>query len=89
MLTEEKVLGAIDIENTLKTISIALDTVVLRDGKPIAKTRHRCAFVPGELDKVVEYTGLSPDSPEITYISAIWSPEVIDTYLNKVALIND
>lgn len=81
MLTEE-ILSPIftDMDPNLKTVSIALDTVIKKDGEVIAKQRHRRAFVPGQIQYVKEYIGLET-SPEITYLESLWTPEVIAEYL--------
>ncbi len=80
MLTEET-LGPIisDINTETKTISIAKDTIVKKDGVEIAKQRHRCAFVPGDIEAVKNYLGVN-DSPEINYLNSIWTEQVIADY---------
>ena len=86
MLTEEK-LPAIftDINPILKTVSVAIDTVINKDDVEIARSRHRCAFVPGQIEEVKAYTGLSDESPEIIYLNSIWTPEVIQAYNDLIA----
>jgi hypothetical protein len=74
MLSEQTIIGSIDISNN-KTISIAKDTLIYKDNIQVAKTRHRCSFMPGEIAAVKEYTGLADDSPEIVYLNAIWAEE--------------
>ena len=69
------------INVTNKTISISKDVIVKKDSQEIARSRHRQAFVPGDIDAVKEYTGLVDESPEIVYLNAIWTQDVIDAYL--------
>ncbi len=80
MLTEEINIVIDNINADNKTISIAKDVVVKKDGMEIARNRHRRAFVPGEIEAVKTYLSMS-DSPEIDYLNAIWTQEVIDAYL--------
>jgi hypothetical protein len=86
MITEEK-LPAIftDINSVLKTVSIAIDTIIKKDDVEITRSRHRCAFVPGQIEEVKAYTGLSDESPEIIYLESIWTPEVIKAYNELIA----
>lgn len=79
MLTEDIKIIIDTINVTNKTISIAKDTIIKKDGIIIAKSRHRQAFAPGEIDKVKEYIGIN-ESPEIDYLNAIWTQDVIDAY---------
>lgn len=66
-----------NINVTNKTISIARDDVVKKDGVEIARQRHRRAFVPGDIEAVKEYTGFTSDSPEIIYLNLVWTDQVI------------
>ena len=79
MSLEEKKLQPIftDIDPNTRTVSVALDSIILRDGVQISKRRHRCAFVPGQLEELKRVTGLSDDSAEVRYLNALWTPEVI------------
>ena len=80
MLTEEILQPIItDINPNNKTISIAMDTIIKKDGVIVARSRNRRAFVPGDIQAVKEYIGVI-DSPEITYLNALWTKEVIDAY---------
>ena len=79
---QEIVIPIIDNINPYnKTISIAMDRVIVdANGNQIAKvSRVRRAFVPGEIEQVKEWLGAT-ESPEIDYLSAIWTPEVIAAY---------
>lgn len=80
MLTEtiEIILDSINTSN--KTISIAKDTIIKKDGIEIAAQRDRRAFTPGDLELVKDYMGLE-EGAEITYLESIWTQEVIDNYL--------
>lgn len=80
MITEEKLSPIFDsIDPNNKTVSILLVTIIKRDGVEISRENHRKAFCPGEIEQVKEYCGVD-DSPEIQYLSAIWTPEVIENY---------
>lgn len=80
-LTEENLQPIFtDINPNTKSVSVAMDTVIKRDGVEVSKERHRCAFVPGDIEGVKSYTGLADDAPEIVYLNSIWSKEVIDAY---------
>jgi|GEM_PF-6622622 len=70
-----------DINPNTKTISIAMDAVIKKDGVEISKSRDRCAFVPGEIDRVKLYSGLTDESAEIIYLNSIWTAKVISDYL--------
>lgn len=86
MLTEEKLQPIFtDINPNTKTISVAMDSVIKKDGVEVSRNRHRCAFVPGDIEGVKSYTGLSDDSPEIVYLNAIWSADVIAAYQASIA----
>lgn len=74
-----------DINPNNNTISVAMDTVIERDGVEISKSRNRRAFVPGDIASVKEYTGLDDKSPEIVYLNSIWSAEVIAAYNDSIA----
>ncbi len=80
-MIEEKFLAPIftDINPNNKTISIAIDTLILKDGIEIARNRERGAFVPGDIEKVKAYIGLDK-GPEIDYLNAIWTEEAIISY---------
>lgn len=78
MLTEEKLQPIFtDINPNTKTISVAMDSVIKKDGVEVSRSRERCAFVPGDIEGVKAYTGLGDDAPEIVYLNSIWSAEVI------------
>lgn len=78
MYTEEITFSITDI-NSNKSISIAMDTTLYNNGVQVNKTRHRCAFIPGQIEAVKAYTGWV-DCPELDYLNAVWTQEVIDTY---------
>jgi len=80
MITEQTLLPILtDINPNTKSVSIAIDTVVLRNGIEIARERLRRAFVPGEIEDVKEFVGVE-SSPEIEYLEAIWTTEVIEAF---------
>ena len=73
-LTEKKLQPIFtDINPNTKSVSVAIDTVIKRDGVEVSKERHRRAFVAGELEEVKAYTGLGDDAPEIVYLNSIWA----------------
>lgn len=77
-MLEEKQEIIIDNYNaTQKTLSIAKVLVILRDGIEIVRqVIDRCAFGPGDIDKVKAYLNMQ-DEPEIKYLESIWTDEVI------------
>lgn len=83
MITEEILKPIItDINPNNYTISIAKDTIIKKDGLEIARSRNRCAFYPGDIEKIKIFID-SENSPEITYLQSLWTQEVIDNYLNQ------
>lgn len=80
MITEEILQPILtDIDPNTKTISVAIDSVLRRDGVIVARSRDRRAFTPGQIQDVRAYIGVD-ESPEIDYLNAIWTQEVIDAY---------
>ena len=79
MYTEHVEIIIDNINMTSKTISVAKDTIIKKDGVEVGKQRHRCAFVPGDIEAVKTYIGAT-DSPEIDYLNAIWTEDVIADY---------
>jgi hypothetical protein len=84
MLTEE-ILSPIftDINPNNKTVSIAIETVIKKDGIQIAKSRERRAFVPGQIEDVKKYIGQT-QSPEISYLDSLWTDSVITAYSDSL-----
>lgn len=84
MLTEQ-VLTPIfsDINPNDKTVSVAIVTLILKDGVELSRSEHRCAFAPGQIDAVKAYIG-ADSSPEIDYLNAIWTKDVISAYLASI-----
>lgn len=79
MLTKEIKLSKFEVNPENKTISIRKDEIIKENDVELARKSHRCAFVPGELDKVKEYMGLE-DGPEIAYLESLWTEEAIQAY---------
>ena len=78
MLTEIKLQPIFtDINPNTKSVSVAIDTLIMRDGVEVSKERNRCAFTLGDLAGVKAYTGLGDDAPEIVYLNSIWTAEEI------------
>ncbi len=82
--TENQEIIIDNINLTNKTISIAKDNVIKKDGVEIARERDRRAFVPGDIMAVEVYIGLS-DAPEIDYLNAVWTQDVISAYNAMIA----
>jgi len=65
---------------TLKTLSIAKFLVILDDGQEVVRKEiDRCAFLPGDIDKVQAYIGKNNDN-EINYLKSIWTDDVVKVY---------
>lgn len=79
MLEEEIQVWIDTIHMTNKTISICIQTIIKRDGVEIARDNHRTAYGPGDIEAVKVCLGVQ-ESPEITYLNTIWTPEVITAY---------
>ena len=79
-LKKETKLVKFDVNVEHKTVSIALDTVILENGEEISRKRHRCSFAPGDLDKVKEYLGVDK-SPELDLLKKMWPAKVVKEYL--------
>lgn len=75
-----------NIQPDLKTVSIAVDHVIMDDeGKVVSKIgRHRRGFAPGAMQDVMNF--LAENAPnsniEITeaLLNTLWTQEVIDNY---------
>jgi len=83
MLNKEVLIGSLEVNLLNKTVSIALNTIIKENGIEISQSRHRCAFGPGDIEQVKEYIG-STEGPEIDYLNAIWTQDVIDAYNNSI-----
>jgi len=85
MLTEETLQPIFtDINSNNYSMSVAIDTVIKRDGVIISRSRDRRAFVPGQIEDVKSYTGMT-EGPEIDYLNAIWTQQVINDYNAMIA----
>lgn len=80
MIEEQTQISMLNINTTLKTLSIAIDEVALKNGKEIARERDMSAFVPGQIDAVKAFTGWDDSTPEIIYLNSVWTQDVIDAY---------
>lgn len=72
-----------DIDPNLKTVSIGIKTIIKKDGHIISSSIHSCAFYPGQIEKVKEFTGFE-ESPELTYLNTIWDQNAIDKYQQEM-----
>ena len=79
-LTKETLPAIFDsIDPYLKTVSVLIRTVYKDNGVIVSSNDMRRAFVPGEIEGVKEWIGLQ-ESPEISYLESVWTPEVIQAY---------
>lgn len=83
MLTKETIIAkfVMNIEN--KKLSIATDTIIKDDDVEISRSRHMCAFIPGDIDKVIHCLGKG--SEEVKYLKNIWTDEVVQAYKDMIA----
>ena len=79
MITKEIDTARFEMNLESKSLSIRLDTVIKEDGLELSRKSHRCSFVPGDILRVKEYLGINK-SPELDYLAAIWTDEVIEEY---------
>jgi len=82
MITKEIITARFEMNPENKTLSIRQDTIIKEDGIELSRKHHRCAYVPGDIDKVIECLG--EDAPEIDYLKLIWTEEVIEEYKAKI-----
>jgi len=81
MLEEQLQISIDNINTTTKTISIKKVNIIIKDGVEISRADPlRCAFYPGQIEDVKTFTGWNDLAPEVIYLNAIWTPEVIDAY---------
>lgn len=78
MIKKETVISKFEMNPETKTVSIRMDTVIKEDGVELSRSHHRCAYVPGDIDKVIECLGA--DAPEVVYLESIWTEQVIADY---------
>ena len=83
-ITKEVVAAEVTMNLENSTTSIAMDTIIKEDGVEISRTRHREAFVPGDIEKVKGYTGKTT-SKELTYLKSMWTAEAITAHKAEVA----
>lgn len=77
MLEERQEIVIDNFNVTNKTISVVKYQVIYKDGVELSRVHlDRCAFVPGDIDKVKAYLNMQ-DEPEIKYLESIWTDEVI------------
>lgn len=86
-LSKKQVLKKLEVDLENNTVSIRLDNIIEEDGAEISRQCHRCAFVPGEIEKVKEYLGITTGK-EITFLKSLWSPAVVADYGAKIVLLN-
>lgn len=84
-MASERIEFMIDSVNlTWKTISILRVTINLDDeGNETGRNNHRCGFAPGQIEEVKQFLGVE-SSPEIDYLNAVWTAEVINAYQQMI-----
>lgn len=83
MITKTINAARFDMNPETKTLSIRMDTVLKEDGVELSRNSHRCTYVPGEVDRVMTLMGA--DAPEIAYLKAVWTKQVIADYKAMIA----
>lgn len=94
MITKEIKLSGLEyFPKNVNSFTLHVNQIIKEDGILIASSQlDTRAFVPGEIDKVknwlASHLGLSLDEidqvPEIAYINAIWTQNVIDAYQDLI-----
>lgn len=85
MITRRELLPVIDTINpNTKTISIMKESIIEEDGVEISRTNHRCAFAPGDIEEVKKYM-VCEKCPELDYLQAIWTDDVVKAYKESIA----
>ena len=77
-LTEETVVGKIEIVGPYKSVQVRTDTVIKRDGVEISRSYHRHVIQPGE-----DYS--NDDASVQAVCAALHTEEVIATYQQYLA----
>ena len=83
-MQKENKIAILDMNLKNNTISLRKDTVTYENGEELTRAHERCAFVPGDIEKVREYTGLQ-SGELIDLLNERWTPEVIADYQAMVA----
>ena len=86
MLTQQNIYNFSDINPTYKTVSIVNVTIILNDNVEIARSSNTMAFAPGQIEAVKSFIGVT-SSPEIDYLNAIWTQDVINAYIASQSVI--
>lgn len=77
MLEKKSIFKINNLNLDLKTLSISRYDVIMEDGVEIsASNPHTQGFSPGEIEDIKSFIGVT-DSPEITYLESIWTPDVV------------
>lgn len=74
-------LASLNFNNDM-ALSIILDQYIIdiNTGKEYKVNQDCRAFLPGEVDAVKLYTGLTDTDADLIYIKSKWTPEVIANY---------
>jgi hypothetical protein len=78
MIIKEIILTSFDVNPARKFVSVEHQTILTEDGEELSRGVHRCTFMPGQMDKLIECLGA--ESLEVAYMSSIWTPEVVAAY---------
>tara|TARA_A100000171_G_scaffold53092_1_gene76743 strand:- start:18776 stop:19048 length:273 start_codon:yes stop_codon:yes gene_type:complete len=82
-IQKSKRIARLEINPENKCVSVRIDTIITEGGSIIGRFMDRRSFVPGQLQEFKDYVG-STDSPEISYLNATWTPEVIAAYQAQI-----
>ena len=77
MLTKEVIIGQVEVVAN-NCVQVRQDTIIKDGDVEISRTYHRHVLAPGD--------NLDNQDPKVRAIAeAVWTPEVIAAYLNKVS----
>lgn len=82
LLTKEILISGFDVNPENKTISIKMDTIIKDDEVELSRSSHRCAYVPGDILRVIKCLG--EDAPEVAYLEILWTDLVIESYKEMI-----
>ena len=77
MLTKEVIIGQVEVVAN-NCVQVRQDTIIKDGDVEISRTYHRHVLAPGD--------NLDNQDPKVRAIAeAVWTPEIIAAYLNKVS----
>lgn len=83
-ITKSKVLKKFEIDCENKTVSIVFDIIIYDDGGELARTKHRRAFAPGQIELIKTWAGVGDQNVFIQFLNNYWTQQVIDDYLRSI-----